>query len=575
MKHRTTGLWAFLTLLVGAPLIAQQQTNYDLIILDGRIVDGTGAPWYYGDVGIVDGRLATIGSLANARANRTIDASGLVVAPGFIDMMGQTGAPFLDDRAAGFNLLTQGITTINAGEGGSSAPLGEEDAAQMGWRTMREFLDRLEEVGLPLNIAQNVGHTQVRSIVIGRVDRQATPAELDRMKTMVREAMEAGATGLSTSLIYPPAVFASEEEITELARVAGEYGGRYFTHMRNEGDRLLEAIDEALRIGAAAGTPVHIFHLKAAGVANWPKMELALSRIAAARSAGQQVAADIYPYVNNGLGIRALIHPRHSADGPEALLAKLADRASRDEMRREMEEVSGWENWFAHAGQDWDRIVLGDIQHPDYASYSGHSIRYIAEAVGRDPFDVFFDIAQTDAFAMPQTMRESNKIAAMRSEFVSFDTDVGPAGGSRIASHPRGYGAFPRVIARYVNDLGVLSLEAAVHRMSAAAANEIGAYDRGRIAPGLAADLVVFDAEGIRDRATFGEPALVSEGVHFVIVNGVVVLENGRQTDALPGRVLRGPGYRPRQAEALPSLDGAGGGAIPGPNPRSNSSPGK
>ncbi|HEX9895312.1 MAG TPA: amidohydrolase family protein, partial [Gemmatimonadales bacterium] len=409
--------------------------------------------------------------------------------------------------------------------------------------TMREFFRRLEDQGLPINLAQNIGHTQARQIVIGDTDRQATPAELDRMKALVEEAMQAGAIGLSTSLIYPPAIYASEAEITALAEVAGRYGGRYYTHMRNEGDRILEAIDEALRIGQAARTPVHIYHLKTAGQANWGKMDLALSRIKAARAAGQDVGVDVYPYVNNGLGIRALIHPRHAQAGQADLMRRLQDPAIRAQIRQEMEREIGWENWYAHAGRDWDRVVLANIRHADFARYNGQSVQAIAAVTGKDPWDVFFAIAQADAFAMPQTMSEANKIKAMREEFTSFDTDVGPAGGSGIASHPRAWGAFPRVFARYVRDLGALSLEAAVHRASAVAANEIGAYDRGKLAPGLAADIVVFDPLAIRDRATFAEPSAPSEGVRFVIVNGVVVLEEGKYTGAKPGRVLRGPGW--------------------------------
>jgi N-acyl-D-aspartate/D-glutamate deacylase len=526
-----------------SPVLAQG-VQYDLVIRGGRVVDGTGAPSFMADVAILDGRIAKIGRITDPGNARVFDATGMVVSPGFIDMMGQTAAPFLEDPSAGWNLLTQGITTINAGEGGSDAPLAGQAAERAGWSTMREFFARLESHGIPINVAQNIGHTQVRRLVIGDVDRQATPAELERMRGMVREAMEAGAIGLSTSLIYPPAIYASEEEIAALARVAGEYGGRYFTHMRNEGDRLLEAIDEALRIGDTAGTPVHIYHLKAAGQANWPKMDLALSRIRAARKAGQDVAVDVYPYVNNGLGIRALIHPRHSAEGQAALLERLNDASVRAEMRREMEEMSGWENWYAHAGKDWDRIVLGDIEHQAYTQYNGSTTQEVADAEGKDAWDVFFEIARVGAFAMPQTMLEANKFAAMRAEFTSFDTDVGPAGGSRIASHPRGYGSYPRILARYVSEFGVMTLEEAIHKMSGAAANEILAFDRGVLAPGLAADVVVFDPDRIRDRATFGEPTLVSEGVHLVVVNGEVVLENGRQTDARPGRVLRGPGYR-------------------------------
>jgi N-acyl-D-amino-acid deacylase len=522
----------------------QGPAPYDLLIRNGRVVDGTGAPWYRADVGVRGGKIAAIGRLRDAQAARAIDAAGMVVAPGFIDMMGQTVAPFLKDRDAGLNLLTQGITTINCGEGGSDAPLGEEAARQAGWRTMREFFARVEARGIPLNMVQTVGHTQIRALVIGREDKRATPEQLERMKALVREAMEAGAIGLSTSLIYPPAIYAPEEEILELAKVAGEFGGRYYTHMRNEGDQLLEAIDEALRIGKGAGTPVHIYHLKTAGRGNWGKMDLAIARIRAARAAGQEVGADVYPYVNNGLGIRAMIHPRHSAKGPEDLLRRLDDPQARAEMRREMETGTGWENWFGHVGHDWDRVILGRIQDPAYARYNGKSLGEIARAAGKDPWDVFFAIARAGAFAMPQSMSEANKIKAMRQDFVSFDTDAGPAGGSGIASHPRAWGAFPRVLARYVRELGALTLEEAVHRMTAVAANEVMAYDRGRLAVGQAADVVIFDPAVVRDRATFGEPDLPSEGMPYVIVNGVTVLEQSKYTGATPGRVLRGPGFR-------------------------------
>lgn len=524
----------------------ENKTEYDLLIRHGRIVDGTGAPWFRADVAIHGGKIAAIGRLHNAQARRVIDAAGMVVAPGFIDMMGQTAAPFLKDRHAAFNLLTQGITTSNCGEGRSDAPLSEEAARQAGWRTMREFFAALEKSGLPMNMAQTVGHTQVRSIVIGLEDKRATPEQMEHMKALVREAMEAGAIGLSTSLIYPPAVYAPEEEILELAKVAARYGGRYYTHMRNEGDQLLEAIEEALRIGQGAGTPVHIFHLKTAGRANWGKMDLAIARIKAARAAGQEVGADVYPYINNGLGIRALIHPRHSAKGPEDLLRRLNDPVVRAEIRREMETGTGWENWFAHVGHDWDRIVLGRIEDPAYAAHNGKALGEIARATRQDPWDVFFAVARAGAFAMPQSMSEANKIKAMQQEFVSFDTDAGPAAGPRLssASHPRAFGAFPRVLARYVRELGALTLEAAIHRMTAVAANEIMAYDRGRLAVGLAADVVVFDPATIRDAATFGEPDRPAEGVTHLIVNGLLVLEQGKYTGAAPGKVLRGPGYR-------------------------------
>lgn len=554
-KHDPYRLFAVLGVLIALPLavsagqadvaVPNENPAYDLILANGRIVDGCGTPWYRADLAIRDGRIAAIGRLDRAEARRTIDASGLVVAPGFIDMMGQTGRPFLESPRAGDNLLTQGITTINAGEGASDAPLAGEAAEQAGWSTMAQFFDRLDQAGMTVNLVQTVGHTQVRRIVIGEVDRQATPEELQRMEGLVREAMEAGAIGVSTSLIYPPAVYASTEEIVALVRVAGEYGGGYFTHMRNEGDQLLEAIDEALLIGEQAGTPVHIFHLKTAGRDNWPKMDQAIARILAARAGGQQVGADIYPYLNNGLGIAAFIHPRHSAEGRAGLLQRLDDPETRALIRQEMETEPDWENWYRHIGRDWDNVVLGRMSVEPYSSHNGRSLGDIARSLGKDPWDVFFEVVRTGAFALPRSMSEANKIKAMTQEFICFDTDVGPAAGSSIASHPRAYGAFPRVLSLYVRELGVLSLEGAINRMTAVAANELGLRDRGRLLPGLAADVVAFDPDRIRDRATLAEPTLPSEGVQYVIVNGTVVLDEGQPTDALPGRVLRGPGYAP------------------------------
>jgi N-acyl-D-amino-acid deacylase len=540
------GIVSWIFMMAGAVCTG---ADFDVLLRGGRIVDGCGTPWYVGDVAIRDGRIVAMGRLGDATAGRTIDVSGLVVAPGFIDMMGQSATAFLDDAHAGDNLLTQGITTINAGEGDSAAPLAGDAAKAAGWATMGEYFDRLDRAGMPMNVVQTVGHTQVRAIVIGDVDRQATPAELERMKAHVREAMEAGAIGLSTSLIYPPAVYASTDEIIALDRVAGAHGGRYYTHMRNEGDRLLEAIDEALAIGKAAGTPVHIFHLKAAGRANWPKMEQAIARIKAARESGQVVAADIYPYINNGLGIAALIHPRHSAEGAAGLLRKVGDPVARAEIRREIETRGDWENWYRHVGSDWDKVVLGALSAPPYASHNGKSLGEIARAVGQDPWDVFFEAVLREASAMPESMTEANVIKAMRQEFVAFDTDMGPAGVPKPGTHPRGYGAFPRILARYVRDLGVLSLEGAIQRMTAVAANEVMLADRGRLAPGAAADVVVFDADRIRDRATFAQSQVFSEGVRFVLVNGRPVLEDGKPNGARPGRVLRGPGFRGKRPQ--------------------------
>jgi len=525
----------------------------ELVLKGGRIVDGTGAPWYVADVAISNGRIAKIGRIEGKDAERSIDVAGLVLAPGFVDMMGQTASPMLEDPKSALNLLTQGITTINAGEGGSAAPLAPEAGRSAGWHTMAEYFQLLDIKGLPMNVVQTVGHTQVRRIVLGDVDRQPNDEEMERMKDLVREAMEAGAIGVSTALIYPPAVYASTEEIAGLAAVAGEYGGRYYTHIRNEGDQLLEAIDEALEIGRSAGVPVHIFHLKAAGRSNWPKIEQAIAKIKAARAAGQQVTADIYPYINNGLGIQSLIHPRHFAEGRGRLLERLDDPKLRAEIRDEMENQGGWENWYRHVGSNWSKVIVGRTGDQRYAKLSGQSLAAMAVSQNEDPWDTFFNLVRSGAFALPQTMTDANKIRLMREPFISFCTDVGPVGGSRVSSHPRGYGAFPRMLSRYVRDLGATTLERAVAQASAVATNDVMAYDRGRIAEGLAADIVVFDYEKLADRATFAEPHRLSEGMKYVLVNGQVVLEDGKLTGARSGRVLRGPGYDPDSAPAAVS----------------------
>ncbi|WP_231744247.1 serine hydrolase [Stieleria neptunia] len=522
----------------------ESQRTFEIAIVNGRVVDGTGAPWYEADIGIRDGRIIKIGKINPESASKTIDAEGLIVAPGFIDMMGQTATPMLRQPATAINLLTQGITTINAGEGSSAAPVHELEAARIGWQNMAEYFQLLDSKGMPVNVVQTVGHTQVRRLVMGEDNRRASDEELDAMKEHVREAMEAGAIGVSTALIYPPAVYATTEEIGALAGVAGEYGGRYFTHMRNEGDQLLEAIDEALEIGRVGNTPVHIYHLKAAGRQNWGKMQLAIARIKAARAEGRQVTADIYPYVNNGLGIDALIHPRHFGEGRAKFLNRLKNDADlRAEVRREMEETPGWENWYRHTGSDWDRIVVGQTNAPRYREFTGQSVAAMAKATGDDVWDTFFTLCTSGAFALPETMSDANKIFAMQQPFVSFCTDVGPAGGSRSASHPRSFGSFPRMLSRYVRDLGALSLERAVAQASATACNSVMVYDRGRIAEGLAADVIVFDYDELTDKANFKDPHALSVGMKHVIVNGETVLADAKLTRNRPGRVLRGPGF--------------------------------
>lgn len=545
----TSWVWLSLFLLGSIQQLRADEpaAKLDLLIRNGRVVDGTGAPWYIADIGITGERITAIGRLDPAQAKRVIDADGLIVAPGFIDMMGQSASAMLENPKSAMNLLMQGITTINAGEGSSAAPLGSEEAKRVGWSTMAEYFQLIDSKGLPVNVAQSVGHTQVRRLVMGDEDRRPSDEELQAMQDHVREAMRAGAIGVSTALIYPPAIYAQTQEIAALAKVAGEFGGRYYTHMRNEGDALLEAIDEAIEIGKSAATPVHIFHLKAAGRENWGKMDLALARIKAARAEGHQVTADIYPYINNGLSITALVHPRHFAAGREAFFRQLDDD-KRAEIRQEMETLRGWENWYHHVGQDWDKIVVGQASDRRYAEHAGKTIAQIARACEEEPWDTFFGLLRSGAFVLPQSMSEANVIKAIQQPFVSFCTDVGPSSGSGIASHPRAFGALPRLFSRYVRELGVISLEQAVSQASSVAANDLLAFDRGRIATGQAADLIVFAENQFLDKADFSSPHELAEGMQYVVVNGTVVLDKGEFTGKLPGRVLRGPGYLHQKA---------------------------
>lgn len=538
---------SLITVLAISCLLSQSlfaAERYDIVIQGGRIVDGSGAPWFVGDVAIRQGVIAKIGRVDASNAARVIDAKGLIVSPGFIDMMGQTATPLLRNPATAANLLSQGITTINCGEGVSQAPQSADAAKSTGWQTAAEYFQLLDMQGLPVNMVQTIGHTQARLLVLGDVDRRPSPEELKQMQTLVREGMEAGAIGVSTSLIYPPAVYASQQEIAALASVAGEFGGKYFTHMRNEGDQLLEAIDEALAIGKEANTPVHIFHLKAAGQKNWPKMALAIEKIKAARTSGQQVTADIYPYINNGLGIAALIHPRHFAAGEPALRAKLDDAELRKTIRAEMEGAAEYENWFRHIGSDWSKLIVGSPSDARFNGTTGKSLAEIAKQRDEDPWDTFFELVKASAFVLPESMTETNLKLAMQEPFVSFCTDVGPAGGSRIASHPRAFGALPRVFAHFVREQRTISLERAVSQATAAAANNILAFDRGRLTIGAAADVIVFDFDRFTDRATFAQPHAQAEGMKFVLVNGELVWDDGKMTRSRPGKVLRGPGYK-------------------------------
>ena len=400
----------------------------------------------------------------------------------------------------------------------------------------------MERFGIPINVVHDVGLTQVRRVVLGEGDIQPTAAQLEEMKVLVRQAMEDGAVGTSTSLIYPPAVYARTEELIELTRVAGEYGGVYFTHMRNESHAVLEAIREAITIGEGAGVPVHIYHLKAAGQDNWPLMSDALALIDSARAEGVDITADIYPYIRNGIGLGSFLHPRHYAEGTDVFLATLSDTELRSRLREEVESTSDWENWYRHVGMDWNNVLIVSAPDPNVINLS---IAGAAEVLGTDVWSAFFDLVQNGGVSVnPKSMNEEQKWQALRADFVMIDTDASPVNPATTASsHPRAFGAFPRVIAKYVREDGVLTLEDAVRRMSSLAAHRLGLYSRGVVAPGMIADLVVFDEEELRDEADFGVDAMqYALGVDYLFVNGTLVIDDGQMMDSQPGRLLKRAG---------------------------------
>ncbi|HXV86743.1 MAG TPA: D-aminoacylase, partial [Gemmatimonadales bacterium] len=485
----------------GAACARPDALPYDVVFTDARVVDGTGAPWYRADVAVLGGRIAAIGRVRDRPARVRINATDRVLAPGFIDLMGGSTVPLLRDPVSGHSKITQGITTMLVGEGGSVAPHNQRTLAWAGpgadslitWRTFGEYFRLLEGQGIALNVVHNVGAAQVRVAVLGEEGRVPTPAELDSMRALVRQAMEDGAVGLSTALIYPPGTYATTEELIELAKVVAPYGGVYFSHMRNESGQLLEAINEVVRIAQSAGVPGHIYHLKAAGQENWPLMPRALDVIAGARSQGVDITADIYPYIRNGIGLGSFIHPRHYERGVDALVSTLGDGVVRTMLRAEVETTSNWENWYRHVGRNWDNVLITAARAEQDRPLVGQSLLQAARSLGRDPWVVFFDLVQRGGVSVaPQSMNEEQKHQAMRAPFVMFDTDAPPTNPASVASaHPRAFGTFPRILAHYVRDQGVLSLEAAVQRMTSLPANRLGLRDRGRIAEGLAADLVL------------------------------------------------------------------------------------
>jgi N-acyl-D-amino-acid deacylase len=558
---RLTRLLAVSLAFVAIRLPAQANISFDLVITNGHIVDGTGSPWYSGDLGIRDGKIAAIGNLALASRKRTIDAAGKVVAPGFIDMLGQSELTILVDPRLPSKIY-QGITTEITGEGSTVAPLNDaiiqSDRAGYehyhitpDWRTFRQYFARIEKQGMGINLASYVGATQVRRVVLGDDNKQPAADQLEQMKALVREAMKDGTVGVSTALEYAPAPYAKTEELIALTAEAGKFGGIYSTHMRNESASVLEAIDEALRIGREAHVPVEIWHLKVAGKNNWGRMPEVVAKINGARAAGSDVSADTYAYTAWFNDFSAFIPPWAHDGGTAKLVERLKDPATRERIRRDMLTPSkDWDNeWQEIPGPE--AVMIGVVQNPKMLPLEGKRLSDIAKLWNKDPMDALFDFLTED----PNTgvavfgMSQPDVTLALQQPWVAIDNDssgTSPEGIlGREHPHPRAYGTFPRILRKYVREEKALTLEDAIRKFSALPAQRLRLIDRGALKAGMWADVVIFDPTTVRDLATFDNPNQLSEGMEYVLVNGVPVVDEAKMTGALPGKVLRGAGYIP------------------------------
>ena len=550
---------SFLVSGCGSPEVEDSLDVYDVIIRNGRIVDGTGNPWFRGDVGIREKRVVAVGDLGEASANRTIDARDHVVTPGFIDLHSHASWNFLvDSRVA--SKVTQGITLDVEGEGQSVAPMSEEylEARRASferfgitpdWRTLGEFFERLEASPATINFGTFVGTATIREIVIGTEDRPATEEELATMERLVAEAMEDGAFGVFSALLYVPDQFNRTEELIAMAKVAARYGGAYQTHQRSEGDAIFESLDEAFRIAREAEIRTNITHLKAAYIQNWGKMPEVAGRISAARREGLDIAADVYPYVWGHTTLRALLPPWARTGTNQAIRERLGDAANRERIKKELAAPTiEWDNEYYGVGGAKGFVIVDVHGNENLKHLEGKNLADIAAEQGTDPRDVIMNIVEEGGAGFISLLTDEDDLRlALRQEWSAFGTDgevAAPDGPlSSALPHPRAYGTYPRILGRYVRELKLLSLEAAIRKATSLAAQRLGIRDRGLIREGFYADLVVFDPQTIIDKATYKEPHQYSEGIDYVLVNGEVVVEGGRITDARPGMVVRGPGY--------------------------------
>ena len=547
----------------GGPLPARLGPPYDVVIEGGRVVDGTGNAWFVADVAIKGDRIARVaapGTLRGLSARTRVDARGLVVAPGFIDIQSHSREALLTRDGRVVSKVTQGVTTEIMGEGWTNAPVNDrilrttdvsdpaesrQAAAFAGSHGFDAWLRAMERHGMSVNAGSFVGAATVRVYAKGLATGAPSAAELDTMRAVMRRAMEDGAFGLASALIYPPNNFATTEELVEIARAMAPYGGVYITHMRSEADQLLEAIDEAIRIGREGGVPVEIYHLKAAGRRNWHKAPLAIAKIDSARAAGLDVQADMYPYVAGGTGLTACLPPWASADGK--LLDNLRDPATRERIRAEvLSDRTEWENLCSLATPAG--VLVLELQKPENRRWAGKRLAEIAADQQKPWLDTAIDLIVSEGTRIGTIffmMSEENVVLQLRQPWIKIGTDAGgiDPDSARGLTHPRAYGTYPRILGRYVREQGVLPLEDAVRKMASAVATRLGIRDRGLLQEGYFADVVVFDPTTVIDRATFERPHQLSVGVRHVFVNGVGVVRNGRHTGAKPGRIVRGPGY--------------------------------
>ncbi|MGH2569264.1 MAG: N-acyl-D-amino-acid deacylase family protein [Bacteroidota bacterium] len=559
MKTAFKGLLLVLASLAGFSC-QPSGDSFDLLILNGKVVDGTGNPWFRADVGIRGEKIVAVGKLGNARAKRTVDAEGKIVSPGFIDMLGQSELALLVDNRA-MSKISQGITTEITGEGESAAPVNERILSEwkpflekygvkVDWSDFDGYFRRLEAHKAAINLASFVGATQLRQYVIGFENRQPTQQELDQMKELLHRAMQQGALGLSTSLVYAPAAYARTEELIELAKVAAEEGGIYISHIRDEGDKEIQAVLEAGDIGRAAKIPVQIWHLKVSGKRNWGNMPEIVKQIESHRRQGIDMTADLYPYIAGATGLSATMPGWALEGGTAKLLERLQSTMDRGNIRVQLEsDKFDRQNFYRDAGPEG--ILIGSVYNPALKQYEGKRLSDIAKEQKKHPADALMDLIVADSArtgAIYFMMSEQDVRIALAQPWASFNTDYnavapdGPFSGGK--PHPRTYGSFPRILGKYVREEGLMPLEEAVRKMTSLPANRVGLRERGLLKPGFYADVVMFDPARVVDKATFEDPHQYSEGIELVLVNGQPVWEAGKFTGNLPGKVLRGPGYK-------------------------------